>query len=396
MPKPLEGIKVLDLTRILAGPFCTTILCDLGAEVIKVEIPNTGDDARHFGPFKNELSLYFLSLNREKKSITLNLKTDEGKAILKDLVNKVDILTENYRPGTMEKLGLGYDVLKKINPKLIYAAASGFGHTGPDSKKPAYDILAQALGGIMSVTGWPDSPPTRVGISIGDIAAGLYTAIGINAALFQREKTGLGQKVDVAMLDCQVALLENAFARYQVDAKNPKPIGNRHPTVTPFQVFKAKDDYFVVPIGNDKLWVKFCTIVDRKDLITNEKYVTNATRTDNIETLIPIMEKIIIEKTVSEWIELFEINGIPGGRINSIDKVMSNKQVLARNMIVEVEDKKIGSLKIAGNPIKMSNIPDSKTRKTAPEIGEHTAEMLSKMLNFDKARIDKLKKDGVI
>ena len=257
MGKPFEGIKVLDLTRALAGPFCTLILSDLGAEVIKVEIPKFGDDARQYGPFKNDQGLYFLSLNRAKKSITLNLKAEEGKIILKDLVKDFDILVENYRPGTMEKLGIGYDVLKEINPRLIYAASSGFGHTGPDSHKPAYDLLAQARGGIMSITGWPETPPTRVGMSTGDITAGMFTAIGINAALYHREKTGKGQKIDVAMLDSQVAILENAMARYQVEGISPTPLGNRHPTVSPFQAFMAKDDYFVLPIGNDSLWRKF-------------------------------------------------------------------------------------------------------------------------------------------
>jgi len=254
MSKPLENIKVLDLTRVLAGPFCTMILNDLGAYVLKVELPGTGDDARAFGPFKNEQSLYFVSINRGKDSISLNLKSEKGKNILKELVKKFDIIIENYRPGTMEKLGLGYDELKKINPKIIYAASSGFGHTGPDSQKPAYDILAQAMGGVMSITGWPDSQPTRVGMSLGDITASLYTAIGINAALYQRMITGEGQKIDVSMLDCQVSILENALARFQVDGKSPEPIGNRHPTITPFQAFKAKDNYFVIAIGNDSLW----------------------------------------------------------------------------------------------------------------------------------------------
>ena len=244
--KPLSNIKVLDLTRVLAGPFCTMILSDLGAEVIKVEIPVKGDDSRHFGPFLNEKSLYFVSINRAKKSISLNLKSKKGKEILRELVKQVDVIVENFRPGTMEKLSIGYESLKKLNPRLIYAASSGFGHTGPDSKKPAYDILAQAAGGIMSITGWPDSSPTRVGMSLGDITASLYTAIGISTALYQREITGKGQKIDVAMLDCQVSILENALSRYQVEKKSPEPLGNRHPTITPFQAYKAKDKYFVM------------------------------------------------------------------------------------------------------------------------------------------------------
>jgi len=223
MTKPLANIKVLDLTRVLAGPFCTMTLSDLGAEVIKVEIPGTGDDARAFGPFINHRSLYFLSINRGKKSVSLNLKTPQGKQILLELVKRCDVIVENYRPGTMEKLGLGYDTIKEVNPRIIYAASTGYGHSGPDTLKPAYDILAQARGGIMSITGYPDAAPTRVGMSLGDITASLFTAIGINAALYQRETTGLGQKIDVAMLDSQVAILENALVRYQAEGHSPEP-----------------------------------------------------------------------------------------------------------------------------------------------------------------------------
>lgn len=396
MGKPFDGIKVLDLTRALAGPFCTLILSDLGAEVIKVEIPKFGDDARQYGPFKNEQGLYFLSLNRAKKSITLNLKTEEGKIILKNLVKDFDILVENYRPGTMEKLGLGYDVLKKINPKLIYAASSGFGHTGPDSHKPAYDLLAQARGGIMSITGWPETPPTRVGMSTGDITAGMFTAIGINAALYHREKTGEGQKIDVAMLDSQVAILENALARYQVEGVSPTPLGNRHPTVSPFQAFMAKDDYFVLPIGNDSLWRKFCQAVGKEEWMTDDKYATNAGRNENLEILIPLLEELFLTKNASEWIELIEGYGVPCGPINTIEKVMNDKQVHARNMIVEVDDDIAGTIKIAGNPIKMTSIPEEKKRNPVPKLSEHTSEVLGKYLGFNEEKLKQLKEDGVI
>ena len=396
MPKPLEGIKVLDLSRILAGPYCTMILSELGAEIIKVELPEKGDDSRHYGPFKNGQSVYFISINRGKKSMTLNLKSTEGIKILKEMVKKFDILIENFRPGTMEKLGIGYDILKKINPRLIYAASSGFGHTGPDSHKPAYDMLVQAMGGIMSITGWKDTPPTRVGMSIGDIGTSLFTAIGINSALYQREKTGIGQKIDIAMLDCMVALLENALVRYQVDGKPPTPIGNRHPTITPFQAFKAKDDYFVLPIGNDNLWVQFCNAIGREELIADSKFATNGARTENLEILIPLLENIFLTRTVSQWIELFEDAGIPCSPINTIDKVMNDEQVLTRNMIVEVEDDRAGTTKIAGNPIKMTSIPEERKREPAPKVGEHTKKILGKYLGFDEKKIKQLKNDGVI
>ncbi|RLC58118.1 MAG: CoA transferase [Candidatus Cloacimonadota bacterium] len=396
MSKPLEGIKILDLSRILAGPYATMLLRELGAEIIKVERPGDGDDARYYGPFKNGQSVYFISINRGKKSITINLKSPEGIKIIKEMVTEFDILIENFRPGTMEKLGIGYDILKEINPKLIYAATSGFGHTGPESHKPAYDMLVQAMGGMISITGWENMPPTRVGMSIGDIGTALFTSIGINAALYQREKTGVGQKVDIAMLDCQIALLENALVRYQVDGKPPQPVGNRHPTITPFQAFKAKDKYFVLALGNDNLWKKFCNVFGREDLLTDERFLTNDERTKNRKIIIPILEKIFIEKKAIEWTEFFDSHGIPSGPINSMDKVIENKQLQSRNMFVEVNDEKAGKIKIAGNPIKMSTIPEEITRQTSPKIGEHTNEILRKYLGFDEEKIKQLKDDGVI
>lgn len=396
MPKPLANIKVLELSRVLAGPYCNMLLKELGAEVIKVEMPEKGDDARSFGPFKNNKSVYFLSINRGKESISLNLKTEQGKQIILDLVKHVDVVTENFRPGTMEKLGLGYETLKAVNPKIIYAATSGFGHTGPDSKRPAYDMLVQAMGGMISITGWPDKPPTRVGMSIGDIGAALYTAIGITTALYHREITGEGQKVDVAMLDCQIALLENAVVRYQVDGVPPGPMGNRHPTITPFQAFKAKDDYIAIPAGNDTMWKKFCVAIEREDLIVHEKFQTNKLRTDNIDELTPILEEVMAQKTVTEWVEIFERAQFPCSPINTIDKTMAHRQVVARNMIVKADDDDLGSIKIAGNPIKMSSIEEEPTRKAAPEVGEHNRKIFKEYLGYSDEEIEQLKKEGVI
>ncbi len=396
MTKPLEGIKILDLSRILAGPYATMLLRELGAEIIKVERPGKGDDARYYGPFKNGQSVYFISINRGKKSITLNLKSPDGIKIIKEMVKDFDVVIENFRPGTMEKLGIGYDVLKEINPKLIYAATSGFGHTGPESHKPAYDMLVQAMGGMISITGWEDMPPTRVGMSIGDIGTALFTSVGINAALYQREKTGLGQKVDIAMLDCQIALLENALVRYQVDGKPPIPVGNRHPTITPFQAFMAKDEYFVLALGNDNLWKKFCKIIGKEELITDERFLTNDERTKNRKIIIPIMEEFFVTKTATEWIQFFDSNSIPSGPINSMDRVIENKQLQARNMFVEVDDDVAGKTKVAGNAIKMSTIPEEATREPAPKIGEHTTEILGKYLGFDEKKLKQLKEDGVI
>lgn len=394
--KPLQNLKILDLTRVLAGPFCTMILSDLGAEVVKIEVPETGDDARSFGPFKNGQSLYFLSINREKKSVSLNLKSEKGKDIFKNLIKEFDVVVENFRPGTMEKLGLGYDELKAINPKIIYAASSGYGHSGPSSTKASYDILAQAMGGIMSITGWPNTPPTRVGMSLGDITASLYLAIGILAALQYRNSTGLGQKVDIAMLDCQVSILENAITRYQVDGTLPEPLGNRHPTIAPFQAFKASDSYFVIAAGNDSLWKKLCCAINRHDLLERQEFATNALRTQHLSDLISELDKTICKKTANEWVQIIDAAGIPCGPINTIDKVMNDSQVLARNMVVEVDDKKVGKIKIAGNPIKMSTLVDKIDRLPAPEIGEHNVEVLSNLLGLSVKEIEQLKTDGVL
>lgn len=396
MPKPLEGITVLDLTRVLAGPFCTMILADLGADVVKVERPGTGDDSRQFGPFQQARSLYFLSLNRGKKSIALNLKTDEGKRILKALIPHVDVMVENFRPGTMDKLGLGYETLRALHPGLIYAASSGFGHTGPDSRRPAYDMLVQAMGGIMSITGWPGMPPTRVGASVGDITAALFTAIGILSALYQRALTGEGQMVDVAMLDSQVAILENALVRFQVDGRSPQPLGNRHPTISPFQAFQTSDGYLALAIGNDKLWTTFCEAVERPDLRDDQRFFSNGSRTAHIEALAPILEALFRAKTCAEWSALFERAGIPYSPINSIEAVMQHPQVAARNMLVTVDDPQAGAVKIAGNPIKMTSLPETPDRQPPPEIGEHTADILTRWLGYSGDDIQRLRGEGVI
>jgi CoA:oxalate CoA-transferase len=394
--KPIENIKILDLTRVLAGPYATMLMQEMGAEVIKVEIPEIGDDARHFGPFRNGKSTYFLSINRGKKSISINMKSKKGIEILLDLVKKVDIVTENFRPGTMEKLGLSYETLKKINPKIIYASTSGFGQTGPDSRKPAYDMLVQAMSGMMSVTGWEDRPPTRVGASIGDLGAGLFTVIGILAALHHRDKTGEGQQVDVAMLDCQLSLLENAIVRYQTDGKVPRPGGNQHPTITPFQVFKTKDNYLAVSIGNDAMWKTFCEAIEQVDLLNNSKFVNNRERTSNRNELMEVLEPLFLSKTNDQWCETLEKAGLPYSPVNTIDKIIEHPQVKARNMVVETDDKNGGTIRVAGNPVKMSSIPEESTRKPVPEIGEHNYEILGEMLGYTKEQVDELKREGVL
>ncbi|MGI5999286.1 MAG: CaiB/BaiF CoA transferase family protein [Lutispora sp.] len=383
MRKPLEHIKVLDFTRVLAGPYCTMILANMGAEVIKVERPGIGDDSREFGPFINGQSIYFISLNRGKKSIALDLKQPESIKIIKELVKEVDVVAENFRPGTMEKLGLGYEELKKINPRLIFATMSGFGQTGPYSRRPAYDMIVQGMGGIMSITGQEGGEPVRVGTSIGDIIAGMFGAIGILAALADRDISGQGRMVDVAMLDGQLAILENAISRYTATGEAPKPLGARHPSIAPFEAYKTKDSYVIIACGNDRLWESFCKLVGREDLLEMDIFKTNPDRVANVEKLKEYMTEITMERTTAEWDEYLNKNGIPCSPINTIDKLFADPQVLARNMLVEVEQPGAGKIKIAGNPIKLSGMEEELPSEPAPQIGEHTELILKKYLAPD-------------
>lgn len=396
MKKPLDGIVVLDLTRVLAGPYCTMLLADLGARVIKVEKPLTGDDSREFGPFKNNLSAYFISVNREKESITVDLKKPAGVELIRRFIAKADVLVENFRPGTMEKLGLGYEELQKINPQLIYAASSGFGHTGPWQNKPCYDMIAQAMGGIMSVTGWPDTPPARVGASIGDIVAGMFTAIGINAALYQRTINGKGQKIDVAMLDGQLAILENALARYFIDGKSPTPLGTRHPTITPFQAFKTSDSWIIVAVGNDKIWTSFCKTLGLEKLIDDERFRTNPLRCQHINELVPQLETIFNQKSTAEWQEILEQAQIPCTPISQIADLIENPQLIAREMFVKTEYPGMGEMTVAGNPIKMSSFTESGRRSNAPLLGEQNEIVIKDFLGYTEEEYAKLKNDKVI
>jgi CoA:oxalate CoA-transferase len=365
---PLSGITVLDLTRVLAGPYCTMVLADLGARVIKVERPDGGDDARHFGPFMGGKSAYFMSLNRGKESIALDLKDPADRARFETLLAEADVLVENFRPGTMEKLGYGWESLHGRHPRLIYAATSGFGHTGPYAERPSYDIVAQAMGGIMSLTGQPGSEPTRVGSSVGDITAGLFTCIGVNAALFHRAQCDEGQKIDVAMLDSQVAILENAIARYQATGEVPGPIGARHPSITPFGAFRTRDGYIVIAAGNDGLFEKLCALVGRPELVRHEEYASNELRTRNEASLKGEIETSLAEREGAEWLALLEEAGIPCSPINDVAQVLADPQVRARNMIVSATDPDAGRLEMAGNPIKLSAFPDPPTRPPSPNL----------------------------
>lgn len=395
MRHALEGLKVIDLTRVLAGPYATMLLADFGAEIIKIEVPKTGDDSRAFGPYVNGESAYFMSINRNKKSITLNLKTEEGKDILKKLVSQADVLVENFRPGTMEKLGLGYELLKEINPKLIYAASSGYGHTGPYSQKPAYDAVVQAMGGIMSITGQVGGKPTRVGTSIGDIAAGLFTAIGVLTALNYRNETGKGQKVDVAMLDCQVAMLENAIARYTSTGDVPKPGGNKHPSIVPFESFGTNDGDIMVAAGNDNLFQKLCSALELEDAANDARFATNPLRNENYEALKPILDKAFAEKSIDEWRSILDEAGVPNSPINTIDRVVEHPQVIARDMVQTVKHKVAGEVKMPGVAVKLSETPGM-IESAAPLLGEHNEEILKEYLNMSNEDINSLKEKGVI
>ena len=378
---PLKNLLVVDLTRVLVGPYCTMMLSDLGARVIKIEAPEIGDDSRKFGPFINDYSAYFMSLNRGKESIALNLKKPEDKKIFESIVSKADILVENFKPGTLEKWGLGWKELSKKYPKLIYASASGFGQTGPLKELPAYDMVVQGMGGLMSVTGQPNSEPTRVGTSIGDITAGLFTTIGINAALYDREKTGKGMYIDVSMLDCQIAILENAIARYLSKNEIPKPMGSRHPSIAPFEAFKTKDSHIIIAAGNDKLFENLCNFLKIPEISKDTKFITNSQRSENMDELKIILENKLKEKTTSEWVKGMEELKIPCGPIFNIKEAVENPQIKERNMIVKSFHKVVGEFRTAGNPIKMSSYNDASTRGDIPDLDEHRNKIIKEFCN---------------
>ncbi len=376
MTQPLEGVTVLDMTHVLAGPFCTMTLGDLGATVIKVERPQTGDDTRAFPPFKDGKSAYFAAINHGKSSIALDLKSDEDRVIFEKLLSRADVLVENFRPGVMDRLGYGWDTLHKAFPHLIYGAVSGFGHTGPDAKRPAYDMVVQARGGVMSITGKKGRDPVRVGASIGDIVAGMFLAQGLLAALLDRTQTGKGRKVDVAMLDSQLAILEHAIALTTVTGQAPEPSGARHPSITPFETFHASDGLFVIAAGNDKLFEKLCITLNLP-LWDDPRFATNAARCENARLLKRLIEAITLDDTRSSWIAKLTAAGIPTGPIQSVDQVLKDPQLIARNMIVDVLDKNGRvTYKAAGNPIKMTDAPDPTTRAPAPDLDGNRGEIL--------------------
>jgi CoA:oxalate CoA-transferase len=376
---PLHGLLVVDLTRVLAGPYCTMVLADLGARVIKVEQPGSGDDSRSYGPFRNGKSAYFASLNRGKESIALDLKVAADRAVFERLLDRADVLVENFRPGAMDRLGYGFDTLRARWPALIYAAASGFGQTGPYAQRAAYDMVVQGMGGIMSVTGHPGGPPTRVGTSIGDITAGLFTTIGILAALHDRARSGRGRMVDVGMLDCQIAVLENAIARFSVSGQVPGPLGARHPSITPFEAYETADGHVIVAAGNDRLFAQLCAELGRPDLAANPLFADNEARCTHAAALKDEFELVLRTAPTAHWLERLGRAGVPCGPINDVAQALADPHVRARNMVVPIEGDRIGPLEVAGNPIKLSGSDDPPTRTASPELDADRARILAEL-----------------
>jgi crotonobetainyl-CoA:carnitine CoA-transferase CaiB-like acyl-CoA transferase len=390
---PLQGITVVDLTRVLSGPYCTMMLADQGARVIKVEQPGKGDDTRGWGPpFVNGESAYFLSVNRNKESVTLDFKAPEGRALLEQLLATADVLVENFRPGTLDKIGLDFASISARFPRLVYCSISGFGHTGPRRTEAGYDAVMQAEGGLMSITGSADGPPYRLGVAIADIVSGMFAAQGITSALFARERTGRGQEVDIAMLDSVVALLSYQAGIYFANGAAPARLGNRHPTIVPYETFRASDGDFVVAVGNDDQWRRFCTVTGFAD---DGRFATNRERVTNYDRLKPALDGLMITRTRAFWIEQLKASGVPCGSVRNLHEVFSDPQTQARDMLVELEHATAGLLKMTGTPLKFSDTPGS-VRTPPPILGEHTDRVLGNDLGLDRARIDDLRARGVI
>ncbi|MBQ4651435.1 MAG: CoA transferase [Oscillospiraceae bacterium] len=396
----LENLLVLDLTRVLAGPFCTMMLADMGAKVIKIEVPITGDDTRSYPPFRNNNqgereSLYFANINRNKQGITLNLKKPEGKELFKQLVKQADIVVENYRPGVMDKLGLGYDVLRELNPRIIYGSVSGFGNTGPYRLRPGYDILGQAMGGLMAITGAVGGEPTRAGSAMGDILGGLHLAIGLLAAVNARSITGEGQRVDISLMDSVIAATENTAIKYLESGKIPPRMGNRYAAVSPYDGFRVKDGTVIIACGNQKLYEKLCTeILERPDMITDPRFSSMEARLANQDDIKSVIEERLKELTMDEAVELILSKGIPAGPIYDISQVLADPQVHNREMFVEMEHPTLGNITVNGCAIKLSETSAS-VRTPAPALGQDNVDVLSEF-GFSKEKILSLEEEGVI
>ena len=393
---PLHGVRVLDLTRVLAGPYGTMTLGDLGADVLKVEVPGRGDDTRAWGPpWDGGESAYYLSVNRNKRSMTLDLKQPAAQEIIKELARQSDILVENFKHGTLEKLGLGYDDLSAINPRLIWANISGYGPQGPWANRPGYDFVVQGEAGIMAITGEVDGDPMKVGVAIVDITTGLYAVIGILAALHARETSGVGQRIDASLLTSAVAWLGNVGQNFLTTGKPVKRYANAHANIVPYQVFKGNDQYLTVGVGNDRQFQSLCEVLGRDDIASDPRFQTNPLRVEHRDALIPALEETFATRPALEWQQRLDAVGVPSGMINTVEQVYANEQVLARNMVVEVEHPTAGTIKLAGVPYAMSGTPGS-VRLAPPLLGQHTEEALKEYLGMTDDQIEQLRADGVI
>jgi crotonobetainyl-CoA:carnitine CoA-transferase CaiB-like acyl-CoA transferase len=393
--RPLTGVRVLDLTRVLAGPFCTQTLADMGAEVIKIEEPGKGDDTRRWPPFVGGEATYFLSVNRGKQSVTVNLKAAEGVDLIRRLAARSDVLVENFRPGTMDRLGLGYRALRRVNPRLVYCSISGFGESGPEAHRAGYDLIVQGESGIMDLTGFPDGPPVKVGNSIADLVAGLSAAHGIVLALLARARTRRGQKVEIAMLDVMASLLTYQAGLYFQTGARPTRKGNQHPSIVPYEVFRAADGYLTLGVANNSLWKQCCAALGRPELADDPRFATEARRVENRAALVPILDDIFAGATVDEWLKRLEAAGVPAGRIKSVAEVCESEHLKARGMIVRLPHPTAGTVTVLGVPVRLHATPGAVTAPP-PVLGQHTEQVLRRVLGLRPAAIAHLRRTGAI
>ena len=396
LPGPLDGVRVLDLTRVVAGPYCSMFLGDLGAEVVKVEQPGTGDDTRGWGPpFAGGESAYYLCINRNKKSLALDLKSPRAVELLRELAKVADVIIENFRPGTMERLGLGEKELRQLNPRLIYASLTGFGTDGPMSDWPGYDLIVQAWGGLMSITGTPDGEPVKVGVAIIDLVAGLMLGKAITAALFAREKIGVGQRIDTSLLEAEVASLINVGSNYLIGGKIPTRWGNAHPNIVPYQNFKTADGYLVIGVASEVIWKRFCQAIGRTELTDDARFANNSKRVENRAALIALLSEVFLQRNNETWFKSLTEAAVPCAPVQTVDQVFQAPQVLHRDMLLEVEHPTAGTVRMAGIPVKFSVTPAS-VRLPPPLLGEHSGEILKSWLGMNAESIDELKREKVI